>query len=144
MTDSREMEMIHTLHNKWRYHRQHTYEWQDKNEARFRDIIARLEALEQRHPELADADAIETILLLSRRLDAHERAIDVLSTVQGELLRRLEALESPASYVSISKEELIAKLERERLASHPDPDPCAGGFCPVELFRPIDDTEGSN
>lgn len=26
----------------------------------------------------------------------------------------------------------------------PKPDPCAGGFCPVELFRPIDETEGSN
>lgn len=25
-----------------------------------------------------------------------------------------------------------------------DPDPCEDGFCPVELFRPIDDTEGSN
>lgn len=23
-------------------------------------------------------------------------------------------------------------------------DPCADGFCPVELFRPIDETEGSN
>lgn len=25
----------------------------------------------------------------------------------------------------------------------PDPDPCKDGFCPVELFRPIDETEGS-
>jgi len=70
--------MINSLYKKWRYHVGHTYEWQDKNEARFRDIIDRLEVLEQQ--------------------------------------------------------------QRPGLA---DPDPCAEGFCPVDLFRPIDETEGS-
>ena len=53
-----------------------------------------------------------------------EARVAVLELTIKALQTRLEALENP----------------------HPglaDPDPCAGGFCPVELFRPIDETEGS-
>lgn len=80
MKDIRDIEeMIYILHNKLRHLTSWTYKWQGENESKFREIDARLEALEkQHHPGLAD------------------------------------------------------------------PDPCADGFCPVELFRPIDETEGSN
>ena len=37
----------------------------------------------------------------------------------------------------------LAKLEEPQHPGLSDPDPCADGFCPVSLFRPIDETEGS-
>lgn len=52
MKDIRDIEeMIYVLHNKLRHLTKWTYKWQGENEAMFRDITARLEALEKRTQE---------------------------------------------------------------------------------------------
>jgi hypothetical protein len=56
--------------------------------------------------------------------DSTRFELHALQTSIYHLARRLEALENPHPGLS-------------------DPDPCADGFCPVSMFPPIDDTEGS-
>lgn len=62
--------------------------------------------------------------MTDNRIESLEKVVEFLAKVVDDLTARVDALEHPHPALA-------------------DPDSCKDGFCPVDLFRPIDETEGS-